>query len=85
MIDSFGRFSCAIPLSHIFGFCRDVRRVIFVASHTVVLTRTSTDDYALWHGDAAGVRDGNVELTRLSLWMPILTPSLTVETRLLSL
>jgi hypothetical protein len=30
-------FSCAIPLSHIFGFCKNVRKVIFGAKHTVVL------------------------------------------------
>jgi len=82
MLDNHGRFSCAIPLSHIFGFCRHVQKVTFGASHTVVLARRQTDDYALWHG--AGVDHGAVKLSKLSLWMPIMTPSLTVETRLLS-
>jgi hypothetical protein len=74
-------FSCAIPLSHIFGFCRGVRKVIFGAKHTVVLVRKGTDDDAIWRpaGDA-----GIVILTKLSLWMPVLTPSITEEDRLLS-
>ncbi len=61
------RFSCAIPLSHIFGFCRNVRKVIFGAKHTVVLVQKATDDDATWRsaGDA-----GIVILTKLSRWMP---------------
>ena len=77
MLDANGRFSCSIPLSHIFGFCRDVRKVIFGASHNIVLARRHTDDYVLWHG--AGVEQGAVQLSKQSLWMPIMTPSLTVE------
>ena len=65
MLDDHGRFSCAIPLSHIFGFCRDVRKVIFGASHTVVVARRQTDDYALRHG--AGVDHGGVKISTLSL------------------
>jgi acyl-CoA synthetase (AMP-forming)/AMP-acid ligase II len=75
------RFSCAIPLSHIFGFCRNVRKVIFGTKHTVVLVRQGTDDDAIWRsaGDA-----GRVILTKFSLWMPVMTPSISEEDRLLS-
>ena len=82
MLDDNGRFSCAIPLSHIFGFYRDVRKVIYGASHTVVLHRRQNDDNAL--GRAVGRADGFVKLTKLALWMPYMTPSLSVETKLLS-
>ncbi len=41
-------FSCVIPLSHIFGFCRNVRKVIFGAKHTVVPVRKAADDDAIW-------------------------------------
>jgi len=82
MLDANGRFSCSIPLSHIFGFCRDIRKVIFGASHSIILMRRQTDDYALWHGE--NVDHGDIKLSKLALWMPIMTPSLTVETRLLS-
>ncbi len=70
------RFACAIPLSHIFGFCRNVRKVIFGAKHTVVLVRKATDDDAIWRlaGDV-----GKVILTKLSLWMPVMTPSISEE------
>jgi hypothetical protein len=83
------RFSCAIPLSHIFGFCRNVRKVIFGAKHTVVLVRKGTDNDAIWHvegadANATAAHHGKVILTKLSLWMPVMTPSISEEDRLLS-
>ena len=85
MLNDNGRFSCTIPLSNIFGFCRHVKNVIFGASHTVVLMRRQNDDYALHHGAAVPAANGGaVKLSKLALWMPIMTPSLAVETRLLS-
>ena len=76
------QFSCAIPLHHIFGFCRNVRKVIYGAKHTVALVRRGNDDNAIWRG--AGVADGKVRLTKLALWMPVLTPSIASEVKLLS-
>ena len=64
MLNNDGRFSCVIPLTHIFGFCRDIRKVIFGASHTVVLQRRSDSNLALWR---TGGDDGNVNLTKLAL------------------
>ncbi len=48
---------------------------------TVLLVRKATDDDAIWRppGDA-----GIVILTKLSLWMPVMTPSISEEQRLLS-
>ncbi len=76
------RFSCAIPLHHIFGFCRNVRKVIYGAKHTVVLVRKENDNDAIWR--ANGVDDGKVNLNKLVLWMPVLTPSVAIEQQLLS-
>jgi hypothetical protein len=76
------KFSCAIPLHHIFGFCRNVRKVIYGAKHTISISRRGDDNNAIWH--AAGVDDGKVILTNLTLWMPVMVPSITVEQRLLS-
>ena len=59
MLDANGRFSCAIPLSHIFGFCRDIRKVIYGASHTVILQRKRSEGSALWR---TGGADGHVKL-----------------------
>ena len=81
MLNANGKFSCVIPLSNIFGFCRDIRKVIFGASHTVVLQRRGDSNLALWR---TGGDDGTVNLTKLALWMLYMTPSLAVETRLLS-
>ncbi len=75
MLNGNRRFSCVIPLSHIFGFCRDVRKVIFGAKHTVVLVRKGTDDDAIWR--LPGIDAGIVILTKLSLWMPVMTPSIS--------
>ena len=52
------QFSCAIPLHHMFGFCRNVRKVIYRAKHTIALVRNGNDNDAIWR--ANGVADGNV-------------------------
>jgi hypothetical protein len=76
------QFPCAIPVHHIFGFCRNVRKVIYGAKHTVALSRKGGDNDAIWHPD--GVADGKVVLKNVILWMPVLTPSIATEQRLLS-
>ena len=83
-------FSCMIPLSHIFGFCRDVKKVIYGVKHTVMVHR-KTDDDAIWRvpadvtTEAAKVADrGEVVLTKLTLWMPALTPSIEEENKLIN-
>ena len=76
------QFSCAIPLHHIFGFCRNVRKVIYGAKHTVVLVRRGNYNDAIWR--AVDVANGKVILKKIALWMPVLTPSITAEDKLLS-
>jgi hypothetical protein len=82
MLDGDEMFSCSIPLSHIFGFCRDVRKVIFGAKHTIVLVRKESDNDAIGRDNA--VAAGKVIITKLSLWMPVIVPSITEENKLLS-
>jgi hypothetical protein len=74
-------FSCAIPLHHIFGFCRNVRKVIYGAKHTIALVRKGNDNDAIWR---TGADEGKVVLSKIVLWMPVMTPSITTEERLLS-
>ncbi|KAL3875391.1 hypothetical protein ACJMK2_033344 [Sinanodonta woodiana] len=82
------QFSCAIPLHHIFGFCRNVRKVIYGAKHTIALVRRGNDNSAIWRSctvvGVAAVGAGQVVLTKLVMWMPVMTPSITAEERLLS-
>jgi len=59
-------------LHHIFGFCRNVRKVIYGAKHTIALVRKGNEQDAIWH--AAGVAVGKVILSELVLWMPVMTP-----------
>ena len=42
------------------------------------------DNNAIWRGAGAGVADGKVVLAKMALWMPVMTPSITTEERLLS-
>ena len=75
-----GYFNAIIPLSHIFGFCRDVRKVIYGVQHTLYLQRRANDDQAIYR--AAAVDAGQVELTKVSLWMPHVTPALEWRAKL---
>ena len=82
------QFSCAIPLHHIFGFCRNVRNVLYEAKHTVGLTQKGADDDAIWRIPADPAHPANdpgkVNFKKIILWMPVMTPSLTIVDRLLS-
>jgi len=76
-----GMFSFDIPLSHIFGFCDDYRKVIFGADHQVVLTRVR-DDEAIFR-DAA-VPAGKIVLSEVNWWLPSAVPDLVNKEMLLS-
>lgn len=75
-----GFFDAIIPLSHIFGFCRDVRKVLYGVKHTLYLQRRGTDVEAIYRNQHAD--DGKVTLSKLSLWMPTVTPSLEWRAKL---
>nr|XP_047144808.1 uncharacterized protein LOC124818280 [Hydra vulgaris] len=65
-------FSFCIPLNHIFGFCEDYTKVIYGFKHTLTLQRKNDND-AIFRSAAAAI--GKVNLTKISLWMPYVTPS----------
>ncbi len=74
-----------LPLSTIFGFCRDIDTVFLGVKHTVLLNRSIPNNH-VFHG--AGVDDGKFVITGLSLWMPKVKPSIkylqTIEEGLIS-
>ena len=74
-----GTFSFCIPLKHIFGFCDDYDKVLYGFKHTLTLNRRGNDEAIL---KAAGTTAGKVELSKLSLFMPHLTPSVVARNNL---
>ena len=76
-----GSFSFRIPLKHIFGFCEDYDKVVYGLKHNLTLTRND-DNNAIYKTDAqAGnpaadvVVDGKVILSKISWFMPHVTPA----------
>ena len=78
--DPIGTFSFKIPLKHIFGFCVDYDKVAYGLKHTLTLTRNN-DNEAIFktdNVDGAGndvVVDGKVVLSKVSWFMPHVTPA----------
>ena len=78
--DPIGTFSFKIPLKHIFGFCEDYDKVVYRLKHTLTLTRNN-DNNAIFktdNVDGAGndvVVDGKVILSKVSWFMPHVTPA----------
>ena len=78
--DPIGTFSFKIPLKHIFGFCGDYDKVVYGLKHTLTLTRNN-DNKAIFKTDnidGAGndvVVDGKVILSKVSWFMPHVTPA----------
>ena len=78
--DPIGTFSFKIPLKHIFGFCEDYDKVVYGLKHTLILTRNN-DNNAIFktdNVDGAGndvVVDGKVILSKVSWFMPHVTPA----------
>ena len=77
-----GSFSFRIPLKHIFGFCEDYDKVVYGLKHTLTLTRNNDND-AIFKTDANNgavppvdnVADGEVYLTKITWFMPHVTPA----------
>ena len=74
-----GSFSFKIPLKHIFGFCEDYDKVVYGLKHNLTLTRNDDND-AIFKSDqnnAVGnpYADGKVILSKVSWFMPHVTPS----------
>ena len=71
-----GTFSFCIPLKHIFGFCDDYDKVLYGFKHTLTLNRRGNDE-AIFR--LAATAAGKVELSKLSLFMPHVTPSVVAK------
>ena len=67
-----GSFSFRIPLKHIFGFCEDCDKVVYGLKHTLTLTRNNDNDI-IFRDD--GVDAGKVVLSKISWFMPHVTPA----------
>ena len=67
-----GSFSFRIPLKHIFGFCEDYDKVVYGLKHTLTLTRNNDNDI-IFRDD--GVDAGKVVLSKISWFMPHVTPA----------
>ena len=74
-----GTFSFCIPLKHIFGFCDDYDKVLYGFKHTLTLNRKSDSD-AIFR--TAATAAGKVSLSKLSLFMPHVTPSVMTSSNL---
>jgi len=66
-------FSFRVPLKHIFGFCDDYEKVVYGFKHQLTLVRKGDND-AIFRNNAADV--GKIVLTKLSWYMPHVTPNL---------
>jgi len=85
--DPIGTFSFRVLLKHIFGFCGDYEKVIYGFKHQLTLVRKGDSDAIFKTGAvAAGPEnnpqaiaepdDGKVVLTKLSWYMPHVSPNL---------
>ena len=76
-----GTFSFKIPLKHIFGFCVDYDKIVYGLKHTLTLTRNDDNNAIFKSNLQAGnpavdiVVDGVVTITKISWFMPHVTPS----------
>ena len=70
--DPKGSFSFRIPLKHIFGFCEDYDKVVYGLKHNLTLTRNDDND-AIFRDN--GVAAGKVILSKISWFMPHVTPA----------
>ena len=71
--DPKGTFSFRVPLKHIFGFCDDYEKVVYGFKHQLTLVRKGDND-AIFRNNAADA--GKVVLSKLSWYMPHVTPNL---------
>ena len=76
--DTAGTFSFRIPLKHIFGFCEDYDKIVYGLKHNLTLTRNNDND-AIYRNatdiNGAAMVDGRIVLTKISWFMPHVTPA----------
>ena len=68
-----------MTLSSLLGFCKDIDTVFFGVEHGLLLTRESPENYI---HRANGVAPGKFVIKRLSLWVPKITPSLEITSKI---
>ena len=68
-----------MPLSSLLGFCKDIDTVFFGVKHGLLLTRESPENYI---HRANGVAPGKFVIKHLSLWVPKITPSLEITSKI---
>ena len=77
--DPIGTFSFRIPLKHIFGFCEDYVKVVYGLKHNLTITRNNDNDAIFKSPNDVGgvdvVADGKVILSKVSWFMPHVTPA----------
>jgi hypothetical protein len=78
--ESRGHFEFIIPLDHIFGFA-EFSKIIYGMKHTLILTRCSSDNLAIYRNDATV--NGKIDLESIILKMPHIRPdpSMTMKLR----
>ena len=80
-VNPVGSFSFRIPLKHIFGFCEDYDKVVYGLKHNLTLTRNNDNDAIFKTAVAPDVgvddrvADGKVLLSKISWFMPHVTPA----------
>ena len=87
--DTKGKFSFRIPLKNVFGVCSDYDRVIFGYDLELVLIRQN-DYFALFKkedtpGENTNVALGKLELKSITLHMPVVTPAVGTQLKLLEI
>ena len=75
-----GSFSFEIPLKHIFGFCEDYDKVVYGLKHNLTLTINDDNDAifksaSVDGGGADVVANGKIILSKISWFMPHVTPA----------
>jgi hypothetical protein len=61
-----GNFSFVIPLSHIFGFCEDYKKVIYGVKHSLILTRIGNED-AIFGNNTSNVTLSNITWNMINI------------------
>ncbi len=78
---NFKRFSFNVPLKHIFGFMEDYNKILYGLKQEVRLQRVINNDF-IQVKDGTNKKDFKITLSKTSLYMPIIKPSLEEENRL---
>eukprot|EP00732_Lithocolla_globosa_P002944 Lithocolla_globosa_v1_NODE_2125_length_2154_cov_87.383516.p1 type:complete len:375 gc:universal NODE_2125_length_2154_cov_87.383516:1704-580(-) len=71
-----------IPLARLFNFCRDVKHAFIGSTHRIVFNRNIDND--LLHNAHHATVPGQITLSDMSIWLPVLKPSLSMKSQLTS-